>query len=959
MYRSFLAIVLLLVLDTVGQAQSYLSYGLQFNGHEAVAEKRTAFEIAGEKPMCLSGTVRLEFDLNFISYNHIYFGYITRILNGNQNIDLIYDQRASLFRVISGQHFFNISFPVDAFRLYNEWNRLSINMDPHRQQISLSVNDKVIGSAPFAFSGNCFRFLYGANDDERFHTRDIPPMRVKDIRIFDEGKLHAHWPLEEVADTICYDVINHQSASVKNGVWLKPGHQYWKMVSSFKLNGNAVTAFDARNEQLLITGIDSVITYDLRHNQRPRTGSAAPQENILVGCQGIYDTVTGKLYNCYIDHKKVATYNASSLQWSTTFPDTILTEYWHANKFISPIDTSLYIIGGYGQLKYKNQVQRYHLSTGKWEMLTAGGNFFPPRYLAGLGLNGTGDTAFIMGGYGSITGDQMLDPRGYYDLFSFDVKRKTFSKRFNLDSVYGRFTFANSIVIDAKRRQYYGLVFPKDSFNSRLQLLQGSLDKPVYKLTASPFPYSFYDVQSFADLYYAPGVGKLVAVTLLYADQELKQRETEVKIYTIDFPPLDLDIAAAADISRQTSYKWLVFIGLFFVTAVIVLWGLLRKRQNRVRQYTIKQPGIEPSAVSQPAVPPETNYQDIARQYPGKQQGLPAADPPPIVAAADNDQPTQTDIPAGTSAEDQHTSIKSNLADSNAAFIPGAVLPEGEDVAAVQAPATAVAIPANTTTLPPASSIVPVAIEEATAENDLPRSGIRLFGPFQAFNEKGEDLTALFTPLMKELLLLILIYTIRTGQGITSDELNEILWTGKSAKDAKNNRSVNLAKLKSILERIGNCMVNKRTIYWQFQYTSEHFHLDYAHFASLTKKKGLISRTLMADLLHVLETGSFLAKTEYNWLDDIKAEVSNAVIDLSLNYLKHESDDPEFVIRVANAMFFFDRLNEEALEYKCKSLVQLRRYSLANNTYEKFAKDYKDIYGEEFYKQFSEVIRVG
>lgn len=866
MYRSFLTIFLLLI-STIGLAQSYLSYGLAFNGHEAVAEKRTAFEIATGKPLCFSGRVRLEFDLNFIAYNQIYFGYILRIVNDKQNIDLIYDQKAALFRVISGQHFFNISFSCDAYKLYNEWNRLSVTMDLEKQQISLAVNNKSVGSAVFSFKGNCFKFLYGANDDERFHTRDIPPMRIKDIRIFQDDRLTNHWPLAAIADTLCYDDVQQEAAKVKNGVWLKPGHQYWKTIGSFQLNGNGVVAFDQRNEQLLITGIDSIITYDLRQNQHSRTAKAVPQENILVGCQGIFDTLTEQLYNVYIDHKKVAAYGNAHPQWTTTFPDTILTEFWHANKFISPVDTALYVIGGYGQLKYKNQVQRYQLRTGKWDTLSAGGSFFPPRYLAGLGLNTAGDTAFIVGGYGSITGDQMLDPRGYYDLFAFDVRTKTFSKRFNLDSVYGRFTFANSLVIDAKRRQYYGLVFPKDSFNSRLQLIQGSLDKPVYKLTGTPIPYAFYDVQSFADLYYAPGVGKLVAVTLLYDDQELRQRKTTVKVYTIDFPPLDLGAVEATAAGRKGfSGKWLLFILLFFVAALGSLWWLLRR------------------------IPPKELK-------------------PVIVADEDREALPLQAVPEPVTVADHQEEIVTTI--------------EGEN------------------------------------GPEAPRSAVRLFGPFQAFNEAGEEVTGLFTPLMKELLLLLLIYTVRTGQGITADELNEILWNGKSAKDAKNNRSVNLAKLKSILERIGNCMINKKSVYWQFQYT-DRFDLDYEQFVSLVKRKAVADRPLMSDLLKIVEAGAFLAKTEYDWLDDIKAEVSNAVIDLSLAYLKESgqtAEDPEFIIRITNAIFLFDRLHEEALEYKCKSLIQLKRYSLANNTYEKFVKDYRDIYGEEFYKSFNDVIR--
>lgn len=880
MYRSFLTLVLLLILNTIGRAQSYLSYGLAFNGHEALAERRTAFEIAGAEPLCFSGTVRLEFDLNFVSYNHIYFGYILRIVNDNQNIDLIYDQKTSLFRVISGQHFFNISFSCDAYKLYNEWNHVSVTMDLKKQQISFAVNNKNVGSRVFSFKGNCFKFLYGANDDERFHTRDIPPMRIKDIRIFHDDALTCHWPLAEVTDTLCYDDIRQEPAKVKNGVWLKPGHQYWKTVGSFHVNGNAVVAFDQRNEQLLITGIDSVITYNLRQQQHARTAVAAPQKNILVGCQGIYDTLSSQLYNVYIDHRKVAVYNPKHLQWSTTFPDTILTEFWHANKFISPVDSALYIIGGYGQLKYKNLVQRYQIRSGQWEILSTGGNFFPPRYLAGLGMNNTGDTAFIIGGYGSMTGDQMLDPRGYYDLFAFDVRSRTFSKRFSLDSVYGSFTFANSLVVDARRRQYYGLVFSKDSFNSRLQLIQGALDKPVYKLTGTPIPYSFYDVQSFADLYYAPGVGKLIAVTLLYDDQELRQRKTNVNVYTIDFPPLDPD-AQEEMITNEKGFtgKWLIFMLLFLLAAIGALWWKRSRLNVQKKRET---------------------------------------------AAADEDKQ------AGKGSPAEQPAIKASLARELHS---------------------------------PENLIVETEVEEemVTEEQpEVPRSSIRLFGPFQAFNAEGEELTGLFTPLMKELLLLILIYTVRTGQGITADELNEILWNGKSAKDAKNNRSVNLAKLKTILERIGNCMVNKKSVYWQFQYIEDQFYLDYERFVGLTKRKAVADRSLMAGLLKVVETGAFLAKTEYDWLDDIKAEVSNAVIDLSLGYLKedgHAGDDPEFVIRITNAVFLFDRLNEEALEYKCKSLIQLKRYSLANNTYEKFVKDYRDIYGEEFYKSFNDLIR--
>ena len=60
-------------------------------------------------------------------------------------------------------------------------------------------------------------------------------------------------------------------------------------------------------------------------------------------------------------------------------------------------------------------------------------------------------------------------------------------------------------------------------------------------------------------------------------------------------------------------------------------------------------------------------------------------------------------------------------------------------------------------------------------------------------------------------------------------------------------------------------------------------------------------------------------------------------------------------MEIANRIFYFDQLNEDALIYKCKSLILLKRHTLANNVYLKFLKDYKDIYGTEFKESFNDV----
>ena len=90
-----------------------------------------------------------------------------------------------------------------------------------------------------------------------------------------------------------------------------------------------------------------------------------------------------------------------------------------------------------------------------------------------------------------------------------------------------------------------------------------------------------------------------------------------------------------------------------------------------------------------------------------------------------------------------------------------------------------------------------------------------------------------------------------------------------------------------------------------------------------------------------------------------KTFVSNSVIDRCTRYYQIGvvQEEPEFFIEISNAIFHFDRLNEQALEYKCKSLIILKRHALANTTYLNFTREYKEIYQEEFSRSFNEIIR--
>jgi hypothetical protein len=828
------------------------SYGLTFNSHENVLEKRTSLDVSPDDSICFTKNFDLGFDINYLPNHKTYFGYILRIIsNEDHNIDLIYHQKSHTFRVINGETFSNVSFSIDSPRLYREWNRINLIFSLENQTIQFEVNGKLVGTCNTPLNFRCFKFLWGANDYLKYKTRDIPPMQIKDIKISENGSLKYFWPLNEVSGDTEYDRVGKQVARVKNPTWLKPKYQKWELSNSFTINGYGAVAFDPKTDKIFITGSDSLAVFPINEEHGVVQWTANSHENLRVGHQAIYDTASDKLYDLFIDQKKVVAYDFNKQRWEHDFESGKITEYWHANKFISSFDSSLYIIGGYGQLRYKNLVQRYSFATGNWDTIATAGDYSPPRYLSALGKDPKNDFVYIIGGYGSQTGDQMLDPRNYYDMFRFNVKDRSFKKLYTLRSAKSQFTFVNSLVIDPKTNDYYGLIFPNDSSSSNLQLIKGSLTDSSFQLLANAIPFTFHDIESFADLYYSPISNRLIAVVLNYSKADDPVKNTTVRIFSINYIPEPNDIPTE---KPDTGIGRNIFLGalLMFGAGILIL---LFMRRKKLKKKTMAGNNL------------------IPRHEPGL------------------------------------------IATSGMPFF------------------------------------------QNHAERDI-RSSILLFGQFQVFDKEGHDITGLFTPLLKELFLIICINTIRQGRGISSEMLNEKLWHDKSEKDAKNNRSVNIAKLKVILERVGDCVINKDSGFWQFQITDEHICIDFRKYTSIIQQAQSASKDYIHPLIDIVRRGAFLHQTEYDWLDNIKSEISNSTIDLCLNYIKTHgiSREPEFIIEITNCIFYFDHLNEDALIYQCKVLITMKRFTLASNIYLKFAKEYKEIYGAEFTKSFHEAI---
>ena len=788
--------------------------GLIFASRETAPEKRTMLDLTPQQPLCLTDSFQLNFDISFVPGKERYSGYIFRIIDAsNENIDLLFDGRDKLFKVVYKERFTEIQFSADIFAR----NRFRLRYD-NKTGISFWVNDRFVAKSGAVLKDLCLKLFFGANYYHGFRNTDLPAMTISNLALSGGGGVNCFWPLSELEGDVAVDSIGHRTAAVMNPIWVRSRHERWGAVAGFTVRGNPSTAFDPVTERLFVVNNDSLYTYSVRTGLLSAVAVQKPVDKLPDGNQSIYDPRDRILYNFYADQHLVSAYDSGRMVWQPELAiSRSLTAYWHVNKFIS--DSCLYILGGYGYNKYKNLIQRYQLYGQQWDTVKLTGDLFGPRYLAGLGRNGRGDTVWLLGGYGSLSGDQMLSPHYYYDLYVFDVPGKKMRKLFTLKEPEDHFVFSNSLVINPRDNSYYVLTYPKDRFDSKLQLIKGSLTDASYQLLGDEIPYWFNDAGSFSDLFYCPGSQLLLAVTLSRAEDQ----RMRINVYTIATP-----VIKEAGGGAFAWWYWVGGLGLLVAGG----WIFFRRK---------------PRVVGEQAVP---------------------------------------------------------------------VVP----------------MPVRTT----------------------PRPGIFLFGNFTVIDKDGADISHQLTPLLKELLLLILIYTIKYEKGVTLEKLNETLWSNMDEKNAKNNRAVNIGKLKSILEKLGACTLKKESGRWVLVFDAGEVNIDFAEFIRIRSKTGAAGTN---ELLGLVQRGAFLAQENYEWLDDIKSDVSNTVLEILQRYSATlpVSENAEMLITVANTIFVFDELNETALALKCKSLVSLGRHAIAKQVFEKFAAKYKDIYGEDFKGSFVEI----
>ncbi|MCX6326905.1 MAG: hypothetical protein NT144_09715 [Bacteroidia bacterium] len=825
-------------------------YGLKFQNHDVVLDKRTELNLSPDRFLNFNGEFEISFDFNIYllkpnDYSGL-FGYIFRIISReNNNIDLLISPNPTInLNLVIGRtdsviHIGSINNALDG------WINLRVKFLLNEDRLIFYTPDSFYVQENVGFKrDDSFRIIFGANDYGNFKTSDVPSMIIKDIRISEEGNLKYHWPLDEEEGNKAGNRLNKAVALVKNPIWIKNNHCKWETRYQDEINGYVLVASDNENGKIFLVGDRELLIYSAQENIIQSVKYLDKSISINNNFSSIYNSLDNKIY-CYIINNKVF-YSLDVLTGEWTEIDAYsnsVSFYRHYNSFFNPDENSIYIFGGYGQHSYHNEIRKLDLTKNGWQDLTVDNDIFFPRYLTGLGsLN---DTVYLLGGFGSLTGSQLVNPHSFFDLLGYSIKNRAFFKKFEITRIYDDMCVGNTMWINNKNRDYYALIFEKIKFESSLQLIKGNIDNPKVKFLGDRIPFKFLDVRSNASLFYFPDQKKLFAYTSFVTDSAT----TLVSIYSIDHPPAEFSVGNL-NFKTRKNLLLILFTIILVISSPFLSLYIIRKRRSK----SISQDEIEPDA-------------------------------------------------GGIDKESKK--------------------PAPED------------------------------------PSEKPNYQLVLFGGFQVFNRNDEDITNKFSPLLKELFLLILLYTYKNNKGITSDQISEYLWFGKSTLSARNNRAVNIAKLKAILSELGAVELTKKTGYWKMIFDNDIVKSDYHDFLEISSSKSNLTRLNICRLLEITKQGGFLINTNYEWLDDFKSDISDKIIDTMVAFTEKckLETDAEFIIHLADCIFNFDKVNEEAMVLKCKAECFLGNHSLAKMTYEKFVREYQKLYDEEFETSFNELIK--
>lgn len=545
--------------------QDDLRSGLYFSSHEVIKDKRTSLNLTPRSPFRFSGNFSIEFEANFRQGDG-HYGYIFRLLGmDGTNIDLVSNlisSTSNFWLVYKEQTLFSIKWDQLPGIGHNEWIKINFEVDIPTSTISFSINDVTRDVIlPESIGTDLFNIIFGALDHKQFASVDVCPMSLKNISISHNGEPYRHWKLAEHLNEKVYDEIKNDKATVQNPIWIIDRHVEWRKVKEFHVDNLMGSTHDLRNRRVLILSDAELYSVDMDSYKIDTISYSEnrPFEDKYAR-QVIYNEYFNQLWSYDFDADTINIFDFYTQSWSENPAQPIESLYAHQNRFISPVDSSLISLLGYGHYKYSSDVYHYNRQLKSWEIFDRRDQI-SPRYLSGATVVND-STALIFGGFGSHTGHQELSPGFYYDLFYFNLTDLTFQKILTFPNPETPFVPSESMVYDKESNSFYALVYNSMQHNTHLRLGRFDIDNGDYIIYNDSIPYDFLDIASWVFLFLDEKKNELIAYI---------SSGSKIEIHSIAYPPkFRQDILQNSEAEKSSTFLYWLIPTILLITVGVI-----------------------------------------------------------------------------------------------------------------------------------------------------------------------------------------------------------------------------------------------------------------------------------------------------------------------------------------------------------------------------------------------------
>lgn len=600
--------MLLSFLFAFSQKTANYRYGLSFNSHITNLDARTSLNLNPERPFTtLNAGFSLSFELKLRKEVQT-FGYIFRmVIDEKSSFDFLSNLVENEFNFVIndrlGQLVVSKSYKDKTEIVQDKWIPIKVTFFKGYTEIKIDEKKIVLNKGIDSF--NPVEFYFGANKTKYFHTTEVPPIVLRNIKVVNDGKVIRHWILAKHRDNEVDDELEKDAAKVQNGIWEIDQHAKWIKLSSTQYSSPPQIAFDDNGGRVFMVADNKVFVYHVANGRLDTLKVKSGNPYLGISRQIIYNPKTDELLSYTIQDPNVYTFSFRNNSWSGS-PSIQIDSRQHHNHFLDTASNTLSLMMGYAYHKYNTGLTKLNLNAAGsgWSNQI----FEPhisPRYLSALGVLDK-KHVLLLGGYGSKSGRQEEAPRNFYDLYKIDplTGKNTKLWELNIDTPY--IVFSNSMHVDTQKNKLFVLGYNNFNYKSKVLLYAFDIkeNKTNWQTYANALPFNFLDIESYCDLFYDRQNNRLYALL----SHKMAKDKYEVDLYSIAYPVFSSDEIHQEEANNRWLYIVLLLVGTSVMVYIVYLLGkkIKKKKPEENKVIEVINQGISNSidnlTVAQPLI---------------------------------------------------------------------------------------------------------------------------------------------------------------------------------------------------------------------------------------------------------------------------------------------------------------------------------------------------------------------